>query len=193
MKSLFDDRYPDARPPHPTPGDRLGRSYGSGQIYDDAHYAVIVTGELGVAPAHVTALFHADDDTAMAVNDDHEVLLVCRGRVVHAAEGHYPESASLSWFRGGFAQTCPRLLQPERIIEGTPAYIKERTGRVVASVADSVAAAYASEREAELLQWRVGEPVMRRCTRHFDQDGRLLEYSESTILPNRWSTYQYDV
>lgn len=193
MESLFDPGHPDDIAPHPTPGDRVNRSYHQGQIYDDNHYAVIIAAELAVGPTSIVTSFHGDDTTALATNEDHEVLLVCRGRVVHRAGNDAPVSVSLSWFRGGFAETCPKLLAPERITEGTPAYIKAQTGRVVTRVDDCMGAAYMSDEEAHFLEWPPGTPVLRRKCFYYDQDDRLIEYSESSVLHSRWVLYQYEV
>lgn len=193
MDSLFGNGYTLRAANHPTSRDRVERSYDHHQIYDDQHHAVIAHAELVRAPDTLGVVFYGDDRTDLVLDDEGDPMLVRRLRVVHNTSNKFPVSTSVSWYRGAMAEACPRLLLRERIIEGAPAYIKEQTGIVIASIAESVSAAYASEAEFLFLELRRDTPVLRKRSYMYDQDGLLIEYSESSILPDRWSRYHYQV
>lgn len=193
MDSLFGNDYTLRASVHPTSRDRVARSYDMNQVYDDQHYAVIAHAELVPAPGHLGVIFYGKDHTGLVLNECEEALLVQRVRVVHNASSKFPVSVSMSWFRGAMAKQCPKLMERDRIPQGTPSYMKECTGTVIASITELVSAAYAGKTESRFLELRQETPVMRKRSHMYDADNLLIEYSESSILPDRWSIYNYQV
>lgn len=178
---------------HPTAGRRVQRSYGYQQIYDEEHYAVITSAELVPAPVDLANDFYSQGDENLAADERYEAKLIRRQRVVRHRPTETPVSVSVSWLRGSFAERCPRLLTTERIPEGTPSYIKAHTGVTIANVSESVAAAAATEAEAHFLERDPGAPILRKSTYFMAMGGLVVEYSESSVLPDRWNRYSYQV
>lgn len=174
-----------------TARNRTERSYIQGKIYPENEYATILESELVVAPEFLARAFHAHDDTWLRRNADGDIELIRRMRVVHNTDLDIAVSVSTSWYRGGVAAACPKLLEVARIPEGTPAYIHMHTGMLVNNGHDEVCAAWSNEVEARHLEIEFGSPVCRTRSFQFNADNRLVEYSESTSLPNRWASYRY--
>ena len=191
MDSLFGNDYTLRASLHPTSRDRVERSYDMDQVYDDQHYAVIAHADLVPAPGYLGVIFYGKDHTGLVLNECEEALLVQRVRVVHNISSKFPVSVSVSWFRGAMAKQCPKLMERERIPQGTPSYMKECTGTVIASITESLSASYASETESRFLELQRETPVMRKRSHMYNADDLLIEYSESSILPDRWSIYNY--
>ncbi|WP_199043148.1 GntR family transcriptional regulator [Glycomyces salinus] len=163
--------------------DRLRSIRSSGRIYPDSEYARIVKAELT----------SASEAIAEALGLDEGAPVIRRLRVTMSKESETPVSASTSWFDGQLAATSPALLRAERLPEGTPAYIERTTNRRITSGRDQSAAGPADERDAELLQIEVGEPVKHGRNWMFDPDGGVVEYGESVAVAGRWSTYSYEI
>src|SRR5690606_28016054 len=160
--------------------DRLIASRG-GKIYPKNEHARIVSSELVSASEQV-----AD---GLGVTAGAPVLR--RVRITYRDENVV--SASTSWFDGTVVQQAPRLLETERILEGTPAYIQSCTGRTMTSADERVTAAAASEEESDALQVPVGAPILRGRNRIFDEHGAVIEYGEFISGPGRWRSYDYEI
>lgn len=171
-----------------TARNRVDRSYLTGKIYPEYEVATILEAELVVAPEFLAEAF---GDEWRRVNDHGQVELIRRMRVVHDTDLDLPVSVSVSWFPGGIADQCPRLLEVARLTEGTPAYIHQHAGLFITKGTDEVCAAWSNEIEARHLEIEFGSPVCRTRSFHFDDDQHLIEYAESTSLPNRWGTYRH--
>jgi GntR family transcriptional regulator len=91
------------------------------------------------------------------------------------------------------AGTCPRLLQAERIPEGTPAYIETGTGRRITTGRDQVTADEAADQDAQDLGVDLGAPVFRGRNWYWDAAGGVIEYGESVSIPRRWIAYDYEI
>lgn len=193
MESLFGDPYTLRTFPHPTAADRIGRSYDLGQIYYPSHYAHITAAMFTAAPAAVGVHFYGEMNDDVVENDQHEAMVICRQRVIRNTSSDTPVSVSVSWLRGHLAEACPKLLECDRITEGTPAYIKARTGTVITHVTEAVSTSRACATEARLLEIDLATPVMRKRIFARDREGRLIEFSESSVLADRWSVYQHEV
>jgi GntR family transcriptional regulator len=153
----------------------------TGRIYPPNERAQILAAELIPAPGHI----------ADALGVDVSAQVIRRRRVTFRDDS--PMSASTSWFAGDLAQSAPLLLVVERLKQGTPRYIEEQTGRVVASGRDQAAASSATEEEASYLGIDVGATVLRRRNWLYDTNGDVIEYGESVALSDRWVTYDYNV
>jgi DNA-binding GntR family transcriptional regulator len=161
--------------------DRMQAS-SRGRIYRKDEYARIVAAKLASAPEQVA------DALGVAVG----APVLRRERVTYQKNDE-PVSASVSWFDGALVSQATRLLEAERIVEGTPAYIQAVTGRQMTSGRDQITAASATEAEAEALQVPVGTPVMRGRNWVYDGDGAVLEYGESVAAAGRWRSYDYEI
>jgi DNA-binding GntR family transcriptional regulator len=167
--------------------DRMLSIRRGGRIYPPGQYARITDAQMVGAPPHV-----AD---ALGVAADAPVIR--RHRVTYQRQGHGQEdravSASTSWYDGALAGACPRLLQVERIPEGTPAYIEAATGRRITTGRDQLAADEAANQDAQDLGVDLGVPVLRGRNWYWDADGGVIEYGENASIPRRWIAYDYEM
>jgi DNA-binding GntR family transcriptional regulator len=167
--------------------DRMLSIRRGGRIYPPGQYARITDAQMVGAPPHV-----AD---ALGVAADAPVIR--RHRVTYQRQGHGQEdravSASTSWYDGALAGACPRLLQVERIPEGTPAYIEAATGRRITTGRDQLAADEAANQDAQDLGVDLGVPVLRGRNWYWDADGGVIEYGENASIPCRWIAYDYEM
>jgi DNA-binding GntR family transcriptional regulator len=167
--------------------DRMVAIRRGGRIYPPGQYAKITAAELVSAPTHV-----AD---ALGVTTGAPVIR--RHRITYQRQGpgqeDRPVSVSTSWYDGALAGACPRLLQAERIQEGTPAAIEAATGRRVVTGRDQLAADAAEAQDVEDLEVDPGAPVLRGRNWYWDAAGGVIEYGESVSLPGRWTAYDYEI
>jgi DNA-binding GntR family transcriptional regulator len=86
-----------------------------------------------------------------------------------------------------------KLLQPERIPEGTANYIAAITGRTVVRGRDWVTSVDLDEEQAAMLRAPVGSPAQHILTYWLDADSAVVELGESVSLPGQSITYDYTV
>jgi DNA-binding GntR family transcriptional regulator len=163
------------------PRDRVLAIRRTGKIYPPDEHARITSAETVEASAEVAE--------ALGVESGSRVIR--RHRVTY--RGDEPVSVSTSWFAGDLIQTAPRLLETERLQQGTPGYIEEVTGRVLTSGRDQIAAGAASATDAAELGVAEGSPVLLGRNWMYDQSGDVIEYGEYVSGAGRWSTYDYEV
>lgn len=166
---------------HRAPRDRMIAIRQRGNIYPPNEYARIVSATLVEAPEAVSE----------ALGLARGVQVIRRRRVTFRDD--VPVSASTSWFDGVLAAVAPALLMPERIRQGTPGYIEQRTGRVMTQGRDQVTAGTADETIARQLGIPEGSPVLIGRNWVIDGDGEVIEYGEYYSAAGRWSTYEYDL
>jgi GntR family transcriptional regulator len=168
--------YVRSRPgPHRRAPDRYARERRTGKVYPPNERAEIVEATSRSAPEHVA--------TALGLEPGAETL--ARRRIIHDDTG--PVEVSTSWFDPDVGSAAPRLATPERIREGTVAYIEQTTGRRAYSAADRISARLATERESRELQ--LDEPIAAVLIVHhtvYDQHGQPLEFAEAAYPPGRW-------
>jgi DNA-binding GntR family transcriptional regulator len=164
-----------------TARDRIRAARQTGRIYATDEHARIVSSELVPAPEHV----------ATALGIDTGAPVICRRRVTY--RGEQPVSASTSWYDGALADAAPKLLEAERLKQGTPKYIEEQTGRAVATGRDHVGARHATAEDAEALRIEPGTAVLHGQNWYYDQDGLVLEYGEYVSAGDRLRCYEYEV
>lgn len=169
--STVKERTPLAR----TAGERYRTSVDTGQIYTAGEYAEIISAEMVPAPEEVA--------TALGVEPGDQVA--CRHRVTF--EGEQPTATSWSWFTGDVAEAAPRLLQRERVREGTTRYVEMQTGRVPHTGRDWWTSRLASDEELSLL--RLQGPAAVSVTRHVTwcQESRPLAYEVGIVPGGRWA------
>jgi GntR family transcriptional regulator len=158
--------------------DRYAQSRGSGLIYPKDEWAEIVQARLVKAPPHI----------AEALQLPSGVKALKRRRITNGPDG--PVELSTSWFSEQTAAAAPRLLQRERILEGTLAYVEECTGRRARLATDRVGARLATGDEAAVL--RLPEPSAVLVVLHviFDRKQTPLEVAEAIFPPDRWTLQQ---
>jgi len=161
--------------------DRMLSTRRTGNIYAKGMYAKIVAAELVDAP----------DEVAEALGLPTGSRVIRRQRVTYRNDKAV--STSISWFSGTLADAAPDLLVAERIKLGTSGYIEQRTGRVMTSGRDQVAAGAADAAVAEILGIEVGSPVQLGRNWVLDPDGDVIEFGESITQAGRWQTYEYEI
>ncbi|MEV5893174.1 GntR family transcriptional regulator [Nonomuraea fuscirosea] len=164
-----------------SPRDRFQAIRRSGRIYPPNEAARIKECELVSAPEQVADALGLEPGTNA----------IRRHRVTMNTDTNTPVSASTSWFDGALAESAPALLVAERLVQGTPTYIEEQTGRIAVSGRDQQCADVATEQDAEDLDVPVGSPVLRGRNWLYDQEGSVIEYGEYVTVSGRWSTYDY--
>jgi GntR family transcriptional regulator len=169
-------------PRHASGQDRALAVRATGRIYSEGEYARILRAETTAAPADVAEVL----GVPVGAN------VVKRVRVTYSADDS-PRSASTSWFRGEWAEQAPKLLETERILEGTWAYLETQTGASVASGQDRISVRLATEEDAELLGISLPAAVKVARTILRDADNTAVEYGVSISGEGRESVYDYAV
>jgi GntR family transcriptional regulator len=176
--STVRERTPLAR----TAGERYATAVATGNIYTAGEYAEIVSA--GIVPA--------PEDVATGLGIEAGANVVCRHRVTF--EGETPTATSYSWFTAEVGEAAPRLLQRERVREGTTRYVEMQTGRRPHTGRDWWTARLATDQELELL--RLEGPAAVAEARHvaYDVEGRALAYEVGISPAGRWSrTEEYSM
>ncbi|TNY37304.1 GntR family transcriptional regulator [Thermomonospora catenispora] len=157
--------------------ERYQRASETGRIYPPNERAEIVAAELVPAPPHV----------AEALGLENGQQAVRRHRIIYRDD--HPVEASTSWYPAAIAERAPRLLEHERILEGTLAYVESATGRRARHAYDRVAARLAGGEE--LAVFGLAAPAAVLVIRHvvLDVDERPLEFAEAVYPPDAW-TYE---
>jgi DNA-binding GntR family transcriptional regulator len=164
------ERTPLAR----TAGERYRTACETGRVYAAGEHASIVAAGEAAAP----------EDVARALGVAAGGLVARRQRVTF--EGERPVSMSCSWFTVAVLAHCPRLVEGERIREGTTRYVEMRTGRRPLTGRDMWTARLATAEEAELLGLRTPAAVAE--VRHvvYDTAGEPMAYEVSVKPGERW-------
>lgn len=158
--------------------ERYQRANETGRIYPPNERAEIVAAEIVPAPVHVVE--------ALALEGGQRA--VRRHRVIYRDDR--PVETSTSWYPAAVAERAPRLVERERIREGTLAYVEKVTGRRARHAYDRMAARLASE--DELSVFGLAGPAAVLVVRHVvcDMDERPLEFAEAVYPPEAWSYEQ---
>jgi GntR family transcriptional regulator len=176
-------------------GTRYAHQRRTGLIYNDNEFSRLEAAEM----------VPASEQVAMALNLDPGDPVMHRRRVTLADNA--PVEISSSFFDGKLAELCPRILERDRIPEGTAAYVEAKTGRRGATARDRVWARIATGDEAGLLAEDVrnllpgGRRVLSRelpavlCTAHtlWDADGEPLMYEFAISPYPHWTEYMYEL
>ncbi|MER5968373.1 GntR family transcriptional regulator [Streptomyces sp. NPDC002055] len=151
-----------------------GRARQTGKIYTRGEYAVITSAGWLEAPDHVTE----------ALGLGKGCRVVHRRRVTNNQDG--PITLSTSWFAPDIGQRAPKLLDAERIQEGTLMYVESVTGRRGSYAEDRMCARSATDEEAADLRLESGSAVLIVHHVVFDLQDRPLEFAEATYPSQRW-------
>jgi GntR family transcriptional regulator len=156
--------------------DRYARGRAQGEIYTAGEWSEIV--DAGLMPAH--------EAVAQALGVKAGESAIRRRRIVYEESG--PVELSDSWMPEALAARAPLLLERERILEGTVAYVERLTGRRARLGRDRISARLAAEAEAQALH--LGEePAAVLVIHHtaFDAAGEPIEFAEAVFPQGRWS------
>ncbi|MEV7287697.1 GntR family transcriptional regulator [Streptomyces sp. NPDC093252] len=158
-----------------TAGERYRTAVATGHIYTAGEHADILGADMVPAPD--------DAATALGVNPGDQVAR--RERVTF--EGEQPTSMSYSWFTSAVAEAAPRLLQRERVREGTTRYVEMQTGRRPHTGRDWWTSRLATDRERELLKLQAPAAVAEVRHVSYDADGQPLAYEVAITPAGRWA------
>jgi DNA-binding GntR family transcriptional regulator len=155
--------------------DRYRHARETGKIYTSGEWAEIVAADLSDIP----------EAAASALGVEFPGQGVRRRRITHAEEGP-PAEVSTSWYAPTMASLAPRLLERERIRQGTLAYVEEMTGRRGKYARDMIAARLASPDELRDLALGDG-PSAVLVVHHvvYDAANEPLEFAEGVYPPDR--------
>lgn len=158
-----------------TAGERYRAAVETGHIYTAGEYADIVSAEMVPAPEDVA--------TALGVQPGDQVAR--RQRVTY--EGENPTATSTSWFTAEVAAVASRLLNRERIREGTTRYVEMQTGRKPHTARDVWTSRLATDAELGLL--RLNGPAAVAEARHtaWCEEGKPLTYEVGITPGGRWA------
>jgi DNA-binding GntR family transcriptional regulator len=161
--------------------DRLISGRRTGRVYPAGERAVVRSAELVPAPDYV-----AD---ALGLGKGDSVIRRQRITLRHDT----PVSCSISWLPGEFAISGPKLVETNRLPQGTFGYIEETTGRELRSGRERVAAGAATMQQARELGVEAGSPVLLGRNWIYDADGGVIEFGESADVADRWSDFDYEI
>ncbi|MFI6529369.1 GntR family transcriptional regulator [Streptomyces uncialis] len=169
--TLVRERLPLAR----TAGERYRTARATGFIYTAGEHADILSAEMVPAPEDVA--------TALGVAAGDQVAR--RHRVTR--EGGTATATSFSWFTAEVAGAAPRLLQAERVREGTTRYVEMQTGRTPHTGRDWWTARLATADELRILELEGPQAVGEVRHIAYDADGLPLAYEVGVVPAGRWS------
>jgi DNA-binding GntR family transcriptional regulator len=155
-----------------------GRARQTGKIYTPGEYALITSAGWMEAPDYVAE--------ALGLRADRRA--VHRRRVTNDQTG--PTTLSTSWFGPDVGQRAAKLLDPERIQEGTLMYVEKMTGWQGSYAEDRMCARQATDEEAADLRLEAGSAVLIVHHVVYDLQDRPLEFAEATYPPERWAFEQ---
>lgn len=165
---------------HNSAHDHVTQVERTGRIYPEGRYARILSAELVASPERIADVLSVDAGSP-----------VIRRRRTTYSENDEPLSTSVSWYDGGLASVAPRLLEADRIKQGSIRYVLEMTGRADRRHHAEVmhAASNATPEEAAELQIPDADAVERTRNYFRDDHGELIEYGESTYRKEIWAYY----
>lgn len=150
--------------------DRTDSVRSTGRIYPPDERARIVAAEVVKAPVHVSD----------ALSVDAGASVIRRDRVTYKSDT--PITFSTSWLPVELGKDAPRLMEAERIPEGTLGYVEAATGRAVADVREYFGGGPAPDDVAEQLGLTPSAPVLLKWTWFLEADGSVIEYGESVTI-----------
>lgn len=161
--------------------DRAKSVRRTGRIYTPGEYAKIQTAEIVNAPDHVADALGLTGPNPMAIR---------RVRVTYGPDDQ-PVSASTSWYDAALADSSPKLLVTERILEGSWGYVEQQTGKKATRGRDQISTRLATEEDAQMLGIELPAAVKVSTTFLWTDDGFVVEYGVSVAGAGRESTYDY--
>jgi GntR family transcriptional regulator len=171
----------DPKGVHRNGKDRAASVRRTGRIYTEGEYAKIRSARVVEAPADVVSALGLTGGSPTAIR---------RERVTYGPDDQ-PVSASVSWYNGALAESCPKLLETERLIGGSWGYVEQQTGQRATRGRDQISARLATEEDAEMLALELPAAVKISTTYLWTDDGLVVEYGVSVAGAGRESTYDF--
>lgn len=168
---------------HRSGQDRAVAVRRTGRIYSPGEYARIVSAEVVAAPADVAAALGLTGDSPQAIR---------RVRVTYGPDDQ-PVSASTSWYHADLIESSPRLMETERIREGSWNYVETQTGQRVAQGRDEITVRLATQEDADILGLELPAAIKVSTTKLWTGDDVVIEYGISIAGAGRASSYEYDL
>lgn len=166
---------------HRSGPDRARSVRRTGRIYTPGEYAKITAAEIVPAPEDVAAVLGLTGENPTAIK---------RVRVTYGPDDQ-PVSASTSWYDSALADSSPKLLETERIREGSWNYVEQQSGRRATHGRDRISTRLATEDDAQLLGIELPAAVKVSTTLLWTDDDVVIEYGVSLAGPERESSYEY--
>lgn len=173
----------DPKSVHRSGHDRAKAVRRTGRIYTPGEYAKIQSAEIVSAPPEVADALGLTGENPVAIR---------RVRVTYGPDDQ-PVSASVSWYDAAFAEDAPKLLEAERIIEGSWGYLEQRIGKKATRGREQVTTRLATEEDAQMLGLKLPAAVKVSTTILWTEDDSVVEYGVSVAGSGRTSTYEFDL
>jgi DNA-binding GntR family transcriptional regulator len=116
---------------------------------------------------------------------------VLRRQEIHGSDDGTITSRATAWYPPGIAEQAPRLAESQPLPAGTLAYITEAIATPVTRATEGALAAPADEGTATDLGIAPGSPVLITRTSYHAADGSIVEYRQTTTVPEHPSTRTY--
>jgi GntR family transcriptional regulator len=158
--------------------ERYQRAEETGRIYPDNEHADILVAEITEAPDHV----------AFGLGIEPGAQVVRRQRLTY--RDNRAVELSTSWYPVALLDKAPRLVDHDRIHEGTIAYIEAVTGRRGRLARDRMLARLAYDEECVVLSLPNPSAVLVIYHLVYDMEDRPLEFVEATCPPESWTFEQ---
>lgn len=168
---------------HRSGHDRAKAVRRTGRVYTPGEYAKIKSAEIVEAPPEVAEALGLTGESPTAIR---------RVRVTYGPDDQ-PVSASVSWYDAAVAEEAPRLLEAERIIEGSWGYLEAQTGQKAVRGREQVSTRLATEEDAEMLGIELPAALKVSTTILWTEDDSVVEYGVSIAGSGRTSTYEFDL
>jgi DNA-binding GntR family transcriptional regulator len=125
-----------------------------------------------------------------------EILGIPAGRRALRRQETHSENGEITiyattWYPPAIAEKAPRLTGRQPLPAGTLAYIAEATATRATRATEEALAAPADEDTATALGIAPGSPVLITRTRYHAADGSIIEYSQTTTVPEHPNTRSY--
>lgn len=143
--------------------DRIRRARRTGRVYPEGHYARILGSNIEPARSEVAA----------ALGIEEGAPAIARHRVTYSADDE-PLAESTSYFPGELTDSCPALLQAQRILTGTTVYIEQQTRR--RATTDTTAAWCQPADTASQLRLPESAYVLVVATTTYDENATAMAY-----------------
>lgn len=108
-------------------------------------------------------------------------------------QNNKPTMLATSWFPVDIVEACPKLIERERIPEGTATYIANTLGTNLETGVDVLEAQRSDTHIANLVSMPMDEPLLKIANRVMDPTGRILEYGGYHVFEGTQVSYSYEV
>lgn len=128
---------------------------------------------------------------ADALGIAHGAKAVCRQRLIRRS-GNTIMFAT-SWFPYEYGEQAPKILERERIPNGTPKYVAECLGKQLSKGTDEIQSVRVDYDSASALGVAPGSPALMITSQVTATDGTLIEYGGYTMRELHTVSYDYEL